>query len=205
MVVLAVLLVSCGGETFSSAVPGDGATAETEVPGPAAVGGIGGGTTHTDAALDSRGRATDDGCLNEGNSAGASAMDAASDSHAPTDSGGAAEGSIEAEAGPTNGDAAPPTNDASPAACSSFPRGVCIECCEGQYPEGLLTYSAANYGCGCADCYGSCADTLCNSNTPEPSTACVTCLKTSSTTDCTRGPCPDAGCSNLTACIDGCF
>lgn len=202
--VLAVLLVSCGGETFSSAAPADGSTAETEVPGPTAVGGVGGGTTHTDAEVDSRGRAADDGSLNDGNSVGASAMDAASDSYAPTDSDGA-DGSIEAEAGPTDVDAAPPTNDASPAACSTFPRGVCIECCEGQYPEGLKPYSAANYGCGCADCYGACADTLCNSNTPEPSAGCVTCLKTTSTINCSTGPCPDTGCANLTTCIDGCF
>jgi hypothetical protein len=63
------------------------------------------------------------------------------------------------------------------------------------------------YGCACSDCYLQCADTLCNSNTPEPNAACVSCIKATASNICHTaiGACTaDTACAAYMTCAHGC-
>jgi len=87
---------------------------------------------------------------------------------------------------------------------------TCLDCCKQAYPNTVAKYSQRMYECACAPCYDICADSLCNSQTPSPTPACVACVKQNAnigsfcmgdTTACDADP----ACVSFRQCANGCI
>jgi hypothetical protein len=93
--------------------------------------------------------------------------------------------------------------------CSSPPPSDCAFCCTMAHPTGVREYQQRMYGCACSDCYPQCAMTLCDSNTPDPSVPCLTCIRQRSETgNCAPGRescAQNVACAGYMSCAHACF
>jgi hypothetical protein len=87
----------------------------------------------------------------------------------------------------------------------------CLVCCRQATPDAVAVYAQTMYTCACIDtCYTACADSLCNSNQPDPSAACIACIKQSGNgsqfcRDGNRLCAENVGCAAYLTCAHGCL
>jgi len=124
---------------------------------------------------------------------------------------------VSAESGGTGGsdggdvrtDSSGTVDDSSTPPCSSYPPSDCAFCCTIAHPQGVRDYQQIMYGCACSECYPQCAMTLCDTNTPDPSVPCLTCLRQRvDTATCagSRDACAqNVACNGYMSCAHACF
>jgi hypothetical protein len=151
------------------------------------------GRDGADGSAGAGGMAGSDGSAGSGGMAGSvradARIDTSEDADARTDS--------------SEGDA-----DSGGPPCSSYPPSDCAFCCTTTQPAGVREYQQRMYGCACSDCYMQCAVTLCDTNTADPSLACLSCIRQRLDTTCSGGRdscAQNVACNGYMTCAHACF
>jgi hypothetical protein len=147
----------------------------------------GGGAAGKSGQAGASGRGGTGGSVDSGGAAGSSGQADASRSDGPSVSDAfgrdGSDASVESDgiSGTDSPDARPDSSEADADSgmipCANSPPTDCAFCCTMRHPEGVRQYQQIMYGCACSDCYPQCAMSLCDTNTADPSVACLTCIR----------------------------